>query len=240
MSVATLPTTPARKFSKNPLIAFYQSSIGKKYVVAVTALLLILYVLGHLAGNLQIYMGQNRINAYAQFLHDLGPILWVVRVVLLAAFVIHVMATIQLAQENRLAKPQKYAVAGYQRSTMASRTMIVSGLIVLCFVIYHLLQFTLQVTDPEFREVHDSIGRHDVYRMLILGFKHPLVSLFYVVALFLLTTHLSHGFASVVQTLGINNRKIANLVSTGGQTLAWVVFAGYISIPVTILLGLIK
>ena len=240
MSVATLPTTRARKFSRNPLIAFYQSSIGKKYVVAVTALLLILYVLGHLVGNLQIYLGPDRINAYAKFLHDLGPILWVVRVILLAAFVIHIVATIQLAQENRLAKPQKYAVAGYQRSTMASRTMIVSGLIVLCFVIYHLLQFTLQVTDPEFREVHDSIGRHDVYRMLILGFRHPLVSLFYVIALFLLTTHLSHGFASVVQTLGINNRKIANFVSTGGQTLAWIVFAGYVSIPVTILLGIIR
>jgi succinate dehydrogenase / fumarate reductase cytochrome b subunit len=240
MSVATLPTTPARKFSKNPMIAFYQSSIGKKYVVAVTALLLILYVLGHLVGNLQIYLGQDRINTYAKFLHDLGPILWVVRVILLAGFVIHIVATIQLAQENRLAKPQKYAVAGYQRSTMASRTMIVSGLIVLCFVIYHLLQFTLQVTDPEFREVHDSIGRHDVYRMLILGFRHPLVSLFYVIALFLLTTHLSHGFASVVQSLGINNRKIANFVSTGGQTLAWVVFAGYVSIPVTILLGIIR
>jgi succinate dehydrogenase / fumarate reductase cytochrome b subunit len=240
MSVATLPTTPSRKFSKNPLIAFYQSSIGKKYVVAVTALLLILYVLGHLAGNLQIYMGPDRINTYAKFLHDLGPILWVIRVILLAAFVTHIVATIQLAQENRLAKPQKYAVAGHQRSTMASRTMIISGLIVLCFVIYHLLQFTAQVTDPAFRELHDSIGRHDVYRMLILGFGHPLVSLFYVVALFLLTTHLSHGFASVVQTLGINNRKIANVVSTGGQTLAWVIFAGYISIPVTILLGIVK
>lgn len=240
MSVATVSTVATRKFSKNPLIAFYQSSIGKKYVVALTALLLILYVLGHLLGNLQIYMGPDRINTYAKFLHDLGPILWAVRVFLLAAFVTHIVATIQLAHENRLAKPQKYAIAGYQRSTMASRTMIVSGLIVLCFVIYHLLQFTIQVTDPQFREVHDSLGRHDVYRMLILGFKHPLVSLFYVVGLFLLTTHLSHGFASVVQTLGINNRKITNIVSIGGQSLAWVVFAGYVSIPLTILLGIVR
>jgi|HubBroStandDraft_6_1064221.scaffolds.fasta_scaffold109854_2 succinate dehydrogenase / fumarate reductase cytochrome b subunit len=240
MSVAIPSTAPARKFSKNPLVAFYQSSIGKKYVVAVTALFLILYVLGHLVGNLQIYMGPDRINAYAKFLHDLGPILWAVRVVLIAAFVTHIVATIQLAQENRLAKPQKYAVAGYQRSTTASRTMLISGLIVLCFVIYHLLQFTVQVTDREFREVHDSLGRHDVYRMLILGFRNPFVSLFYIVGLFLLTTHLSHGFASVVQTLGINNRKIANFVSSGGQTLAWVVFAGYISIPVTIFLGIIR
>jgi succinate dehydrogenase cytochrome b subunit len=240
MSVATVSTTPARRFSKNPFIAFYQSSIGKKYVVAITALFLILYVLGHLVGNLQIYMGPDKINWYAQFLHDLGPILWVIRVILIGAFVTHIVATIQLAQENRLAKPQKYAVAGYQRSTLASRTMIVSGLIVLCFVIYHLLQFTLEVTDPEFRKLHDSLGRHDVYRMLILGFRHPLVSLFYVVGLFLLTTHLTHGFASVVQTLGINNRKTANFVSIGGQSLAWLVFAGYVSIPLSILLGIVR
>jgi succinate dehydrogenase / fumarate reductase, cytochrome b subunit len=240
MSVASLSTAPARRFSKNPLIAFYQSSIGKKYVVAVTALVLILYVLGHLLGNLQIYLGPDKINRYAEFLHELGPILWLVRVILIVAFVTHIVATIQLARENRLAKPQKYAVAGYQRSTRASRTMIVSGLIVLCFVIYHLLQFTLLVTDPEFRQLHDSLGRHDVYRMLILGFRHPLVSLFYVVGLFLLTSHLSHGFASVMQTLGINNRKIANFVSIGGQALAWVIFAGYVSIPLTILLGIVR
>ena len=169
MSVASLSTAPARKFSKNPLIAFYQSSIGKKYIVAVTALVLILYVLGHLLGNLQIYLGPDKINRYAEFLHQLGPILWVVRVFLIVAFVTHIVATIQLARKNRRAKPQKYAVASYQRSTRASRTMIVSGLIVLCFVIYHLLQFTLLVTDPEFRQLHDSLGRHDVYRMLILG-----------------------------------------------------------------------
>src|SRR6478672_3483667 len=107
MPEAILSSDPVRKFSKNRAIAFYQSSIGKKIVVGVTALVLILYVLGHLVGNLQIYLGQDRINTYAKFLHDLGPILWAVRVFLLAAFAIHIVATIQLAQENRLAKPQK-------------------------------------------------------------------------------------------------------------------------------------
>ena len=240
MSVATRSAVPVRKFSSNPLIAFYQSSIGKKFVVAVTALILVLYVLGHLLGNLQIYIGQDRINTYAKFLHDLGPILWVIRVFLLTAFVTHIVATIQLAQENRLARPQKYAVAHYERSTIASRTMLVSGLIVLCFVIYHILQFTVLVTDPRYHELHDSSGRHDVYRMLILGFGHPLVSIFYVLALFLLTAHLSHGLASVVQTLGINNRKVAGFVSIGGQTLAWLVFAGYVSIPFAVLFGIIR
>src|SRR5260370_17547300 len=122
---------------------------------------------------------------------------------------------------------------------ISSRTMIISGMILLCFVIYLLLQFTLHVTDPEFRHLHDSLGRPDVYRMLILGFRHPLVSLFYVLGLFLLAGHLSHGFESVTQTLGINNRKISRFVSTGGQTLAWVIFAGYVSIPATILLIII-
>jgi succinate dehydrogenase / fumarate reductase, cytochrome b subunit len=240
MPEATLSSAPVRKFSNNPAIAFYQSSIGKKIVVAFTGLILILYVLGHLIGNLQIYMGRNQINTYAKFLHDLGPILWVIRAVLLAALVTHVVATIQLANENRLAKPQKYAVPAYQRSTLASRTMIMSGLIVLCFVIYHLLHFTIHATNPEFRKLHDSLGRPDVYRMLILGFSNPLVSLFYVLGLFLLTTHLSHGFESVTQTLGINNRKISHYVSTGGQALTWLIFAGYVSIPATILLGIIR
>jgi succinate dehydrogenase / fumarate reductase, cytochrome b subunit len=240
MSAATVSAAPARKLSPNPLVAFYQSSIGKKITVALTGLILIVYVLGHLAGNLQIYLSPERLNAYAEFLHALGPLLWLIRIFLLAAFIIHIVATVQLTLQNRRAKPQKYAVAGYQRSTTASRTMIVSGLIVLCFVIYHLLQFTFQTTNPEFHELRDSVGRHDVYRMVILGFQQPLISLFYALGLFLLTLHLSHGFASVTQTLGINNRKLAGLVSTGGQTLAWVVFAGYVSIPLTILLGIVR
>ena len=240
MSVATASAEPVRKLSRNPLWAFYQSSIGKKTTVAVTGLLLIVYVLGHLVGNLQIYWSAERLNIYAQFLHALGPLLWLIRVGLLAVFIIHVVATVQLTLENRRAKPQKYAVPGYQRSTTASRTMIVSGLIVLCFVIYHLLHFTFEATNPEFHELHDSAGRHDVYRMVVLGFQQPLISIFYVLGLFLLTLHLSHGFASFPQTLGINNRKLEGFISTGGQTLAWSVFAGYVSIPLSILLGIVR
>src|SRR6201989_3048607 len=98
MAVATY--SPSRKFSQNPLIAFYQSSIGKKFVVSVTGLIWVAYVLGHLAGNLQIFLGPDRINAYARFLHDLGPLLWAIRIVLVVALIIHVVATLQLAQEN--------------------------------------------------------------------------------------------------------------------------------------------
>jgi succinate dehydrogenase / fumarate reductase, cytochrome b subunit len=241
-SMSATPTSagPARKLSRNPLLAFYQSSIGKKITVALTGLILILYVLGHLAGNLQIYLSPDRLNTYAEFLRALGPLLWLIRIFLLATFVIHIVATVQLTIQNRRAKPQKYAVPGYRKSTLASRTMIISGLIVLCFVIYHLLHFTFQTTNPEFHELRDSAGRHDVYRMVVLGFQQPVISFFYALGLFLLTLHLSHGFASVTQTLGINNRKLEGFVSTGGQTLAWLVFAGYVSIPLTILLGIVR
>jgi succinate dehydrogenase / fumarate reductase, cytochrome b subunit len=226
--------------AQNPLVSFYRSSIGKKWVVASTALILILYVLGHLLGNLQLFIGPDRINAYAEFLHDLGPLLLAIRLFLVLTLVLHIVATIQLARDNRRAKPAKYAVRAYQTSTLAARTMLISGLIVLCFVIYHLLHFTLEVTNPEYQRLIDPKGRHDVYRMLILGFRNPAIDFFYVLGLFLLCLHLSHGFSSAAQTLGINNRKLTGLFSLGGQTLTWLIFAGYVSIPVAIILGLVR
>ena len=240
MSVATASPAPARKFSSNPVVAFYQSSIGKKVVVAVTGICLMLFVLGHLLGNLQIYLGEEQLNSYSQHLQDLGPLLWIVRIALLAIVVTHIVSTIQLALQNRAAKPQKYVIKGYQRSTLASRTMVISGLIVLCFIIFHLLHFTFQVVHPEFRNLHDAQGRHDVYHMMIAGFRRPLISFFYVLGLFLLANHVSHGFQSVTQTLGINNRKISGLISNCGRIFSWFVFIGFVSIPATILLGIVK
>jgi succinate dehydrogenase / fumarate reductase, cytochrome b subunit len=240
MALATVSPTSVKRFSTNPFVAFYQSSIGKKIVVAVSGLYLIFFVIGHLLGNLEIYLGEDRLNAYAQLLQELGPILWTERIILILAVVVHIVATIQLAVENRVAKPKKYAKSAHQASTLASRTMIYTGLLVICFVVYHLLQFTLMWTNPEYRNLHDALGRHDVYRMVILGFRQPLIAVFYAAAIFFLATHLSHGFESVTQTLGINNRRIGRFISNGGRWLSWLIFAGYVSIPVTILLGLIK
>jgi len=238
--VTTASATPARSFSRNPVRAFYQSSIGKKITVALTGIILIVFVIGHLLGNLEIYLGPEHTNWYAEFLRSTGPLLWIVRIILLAAVIVHIVATVQLTIENRRAKPKKYRVKAPQASTFAGRTMIYSGLLVLCFVIYHLLHFTFQTTNPEFRTLTDGQGRHDVYHMVILGFRQPLISSFYILALFLLSIHLSHGFASVTQTLGINNRKISGVISNGGRVLSWLIFAGYASIPITILLGVLK
>src|SRR6266702_8023213 len=127
--------------------AFYRSSVGKKMIVAVTGIILIVFVIGHLLGNLQIFLGPDWINGYSQHLHDLGPLLWAIRLFLLAAVIIHIYATIQLAIENRRARPEAYVDREYVKATFASRHMVMSGLIVLAFIIYHLAHFTVRVTD---------------------------------------------------------------------------------------------
>ena len=130
---------------------FYKSSIGKKWIVALTGLVLVGYVIGHLIGNLQIFLpDKGQINSYGAFLHAHVILLWVVRIFLLACFGLHILTTIQLAIENRAARPERYAVTKRQQASWAGRTMVWSGLIVLCFVVFHLLHFTAQVVDPSY------------------------------------------------------------------------------------------
>lgn len=224
----------------NPAVVFYHSSIGKKNVVAATAVVLVAYVVGHLIGNLQIYLGANQINTYAALLHSMGPLLWLIRAFLLAALVLHLVAALQLAAENRAARPTGYAQTRHQTSNWASRTMRASGLVVLFFIIFHLLHFTAQVIHPEYRELRDSLGRPDVYRMVITGFQNPLVAGFYIVGILLLTAHLTHGLWSATQTFGINNRKVSRALSWGGALAAWAVAVGYVSIPASVLLGVLR
>lgn len=224
----------------NSITAFLSSSIGRKWLVALTGAALVGFVIGHLIGNLQVFLGPEPLNRYGAFLQGLGELLWVIRLGLLAAFVAHIFFTIQLTRENRRASPAKYAVTGYRRSTTASRTMIVSGLILLCFVIFHLLHFTAQTVDPSFKELHDAHGRHDVYRMMIRGFSNVWASGFYIVGMFLLCQHLSHGIASFPQTLGLNSKRLEPTWKKLGPAMAWAIFAGYVSIPIAVLTGVLK
>jgi succinate dehydrogenase / fumarate reductase cytochrome b subunit len=221
-----------------PLANFVTSSIGRKWIVALTGLVLIAYVIGHLAGNLQIFWSPERLNAYAVFLHSMGPILWLIRFFLIAVFVAHIYFTIKLTTENRAARAIRYAEQVPQRSTTASRTMAISGIIVLCFVIYHLLHFTVQVTDPSIYH-RDPEGHLDVYNMVVLGFKNPFASIFYLLGIFLLTMHLSHGFSSFLQTLGLTTRSTLQNITVGGRVLAWLIFAGYASIPLAVMFGIL-
>ena len=210
-------------------------------IVAVTGVILILFVIGHLLGNLQIYLGPDWINGYSEHLRELGPLLWIIRLFLLAAVVIHIYATIQLAIENRRARPEAYVERQYVKATFASRHMVMSGLIVCAFIIYHIAHFTVRVTDPRFGLLKaDPLGHYDVYSMMVYGFQNNYVSAVYVLGLFLLALHLSHGSSSFFQSLGFNDKKLTPRLALSGRILAWLLFIGYTSIPVAIILGLIK
>jgi succinate dehydrogenase / fumarate reductase cytochrome b subunit len=235
------PFVTAPKSSVSILAAFYHSSVGKKMIVAITGIILILFVVGHLLGNLQIFLGPDWINGYSQHLRDLGPLLWMIRIFLLLAVVVHIYVTIQLAIQNRRARPEPYIDKEHVKATFASRHMVMSGLIVLAFIIYHLAHFTVRVTDPRFGLLRaDPLNRYDVYSMMVYGFQNYLVSGFYVLGLFLLTLHLSHGSSSFFQSLGLNDQKLAPRLAVGGRIFAWLLFVGYTSIPVAVLLGLVK
>jgi succinate dehydrogenase / fumarate reductase cytochrome b subunit len=233
--------SPRTKFLVNIFAAFYRSSVGKKMIVAVTGIILILFVVGHLLGNLQIFLGPDWINGYSQHLRDLGPLLWAVRLFLTVTVIIHIYVTIQLAIENRRARPASYIDRHYVKADFSSRHMVMSGLIVLAFILYHLAHFTVRVTDPRFGLLKaDPLGHYDVYSMMVYGFKNYYVSGFYVLGLFLLALHLSHGSSSFFQSLGLNDKKLTPRFALGGRIFAWLLFIGYTSIPVAILLGLIK
>jgi succinate dehydrogenase / fumarate reductase cytochrome b subunit len=210
-------------------------------VVAITGVILILFVIGHLLGNLQIFLGPDWINSYAQHLRDLGPFLWVIRAFLLVTVILHIYYTIRLAIENRRARGSAYIKKEPVKATFASRHMAMSGLIVLAFIVYHLAHFTVRVADPRFALLKaDPLNRYDVYSMMVFGFQNVIVSAFYVLAMFLLTLHLTHGASSFFQSLGLNDKKLTPQLARLGRVFAWLIFIGYTSIPVSVLLGLIK
>jgi len=225
----------------NALSAFYHSSVGKKMIVALSGIILILFVIGHLLGNLQIFLGPDWINGYSQHLRDLGPILWIIRIFLLTTVIVHIYVTIRLAIDNRRARPEAYIDKQHVKATFASRHMVMSGLIVLAFIIYHIAHFTVRVTDRRFALLKaDPLNHYDVYSMMVYGFQSIYVSSFYVLGLFLLALHLSHGSSSFFQSLGLNNKTLTPRLAFGGRVFAWLLFLGYTSIPIAVLLGLVK
>ena len=213
------------------------SSLGKKCLTAVTGAGLFVFVIGHLLGNLQIFLGREAINRYGHFLQTTPEILWPARIGLLAFVIIHIWTSIALTIENRAARNQKYEVKKVVDASLASRTMIWSGGIIFAFVGFHLAHYTLMVVHPEYRNLHDFQGRHDVFRMMILGFSNVWVSGFYMLGVGLLCVHLSHGTSAMFQSLGLKNETYAACIDRAAKVVAILIFVGYISIPVAILLG---
>ncbi len=215
------------------------SSLGRKYVMALSGVLLLGFVVAHLAGNLLVFAGPEALNAYAKKLRLLGPGLWAARLGLLGLAAVHVVTSIQLAIENRRARPQPYAVVRHSASTLAGRTMVLSGLLVLAYLVYHLAHFTWQTAHPAVAHLTDSSGRHDVYRMVVLSFQQPAIVLAYVLGVGLVGLHLSHGIGSSCQTLGVTNERVVEAVRRAGRLIAWALFLGYAAIPAAVLLGVV-
>lgn len=237
MSVAPVSTGVRQP---NPLLVFIRSSIGKKWIVGVSGALLVFFVLAHLAGNLTIYIGPygEGINRYAEALHASSLVLWGARGGLLVVFLIHIGTTLWLVLENRRARPQRYAVNARVQSTIFVRTMALSGLVVLSFLIFHVLQFAAGLSPHS--HLYDMDGRHDVAAMIILSFHNPWVSGFYLLSLVLLGMHLSHGISSLFQTFGVNGRKAHGVIRCGAVALAWILMAGFASIPLASVAGCLK
>lgn len=272
-----------------------RSSIAKKAVVAITGLLMFGFVIGHMVGNLQIFLGRETINNYAEFLHSMPELLWLVRFGLLAAVVLHIVFTIWVTRENRASRPQRYVMERTVRASPASRTMLLSGLLVLAFIVYHLLHFTAHVTNPDYKQYYEHQGRpvtlvnfepaqvgvgqeqadahaaaeastpgddissraaraiqeipadsvaeqerreyrRDVYRMVILGFRDPLIAFTYIFAQVLLGLHLSHGASAMFQTLGLTIPKYRRAMFLVGPVTATIIVLGNVAIPAVILL----
>ena len=206
-------------------------------MVAVTGVILLLFVIGHLLGNLQFFAGPHVINEYGTKLRHL-PFggLWVVRIGMLAAVVLHIATTIMLVLENRKAKGAGNVFKANVQAKIATRLMALSGIILLGYIVFHLLHFTTHNVNPAYANWKDGED-HDVYRMMVSGFSNIGISIFYIVAMVLLAMHLSHGAASLFQTLGLRTKRLACCLGLCAQVFAWVLCAGYVSIPVAVMAG---
>jgi succinate dehydrogenase / fumarate reductase cytochrome b subunit len=250
------------------ITGIFKTSLGRKYLMAITGAGLFGFVVMHMLGNLLVFAGPAAINEYAAKLQALGPLLWVARIGLLGMVGLHIWSAIKLTSENREARTVEYDAAAepvdaHRRGDIvakfAARTMIFSGLIIAAFAFYHLAHFTWKVPqingagteDFELYYVADDFttplaeGKEgkdhaDVFKMIVTGFQVPAVSVFYVVAVGLLCFHLSHGLSAMFQSLGVKNKNIAPWMDGFAVGASALIFLGYISIPVSVLVGFIK
>ncbi len=208
--------------------------------MTITGQLMVIFVIVHVLGNSTIYVSW--LNAYAAGLHAFPPFLWAIRLMMIASVLLHIYLGIVVTLENRASKPQAYAITRNLSATFAGRNMIWSGALIFSFLIYHLLQFTFQVTDPAIAAIRnlDAAGRPDVLSMVVQSFQHINIVLVYLVSLTALLLHLTHGIQSSFQTWGLNNDRSLPIMIKAGTMTAVVLFLGYIAIPMVIVFGVLK
>jgi succinate dehydrogenase / fumarate reductase cytochrome b subunit len=216
-------------------LRFWQTTVGKKAVMAVTGVILFGFVVGHLIGNLQIFLPPEKINHYSNTLKSLPALVWGARIILLLAVGLHIWSSFQLWLLQRAARPVSYVKKANLNSTYASRTMLWSGPILLAFVIFHLLHLTFGAVHPG-----GPFDEQNVYNNIVLGFQFWPLSLFYIIAMIMLCYHLYHGLWSVFQSLGFSHPVYTPWLLLFAKIVAIVIGAGNISIPIAVLSGFIK
>jgi succinate dehydrogenase / fumarate reductase cytochrome b subunit len=221
-------------------LTLYHSMIGKKVIMAVSGIILWGYVLLHMLGNLKIFTGAEHFNEYAVWLREVGQpflphegLLWIIRLILLAALILHVVSGVQVAQMERAARPTAYAVRKNLTSSPAGRSMFWGGLAIGLFIIYHLLHFTFGVLQSDFQ------GYEQVYHNVVVGFSNPIVSLIYIAAMVALGLHLYHGLWSMAQTLHWRSRRSHSAWLAFATAFAVLIAGGNILIPLAVLLGIV-
>lgn len=241
------------------LCDFVKSTIGRKILMALTGIVLVLFVLGHMLGNLQVFLGPDAINAYAYKLHHVMPaaLLWSIRLFLIVCISVHLWAAVSLTVDNRRARPESYSIKKSVQATYAARTMRMSGVILLAFILFHIAHYTARVIPgKEYnQQIEDVVLMKDgkpviedgrpvmtfnVYNMMIEGFKVWWVSVFYIVATGLLCLHLAHGFSSMFQTLGLRNRNWRGFLDRFALAYGLIVFLGFAIIPIAVLSGILE
>jgi len=218
-----------------PFIDFVRSSIGSKMLMGLTGIALVLFAIIHMAANLQIFAGPAAINHYGHSLRQIPALLWGVRGGLLLIVVIHIVSAVRLSAANRAARPVKYAYTDYRAAGYASRTMVLSGLILFAFIAFHLAHYTLLWVDSSYTSFTDELGRHDIYHMVIVGFGNYGVSALYIISVGLLCAHLSHGIPSFFQSLGLRHPRYTPFVDKAGPVVALLIFLGFISVPIAVM-----
>ncbi len=212
-------------------------TLSYKFLMAITGIVLVGFLVAHLSGNLLLFAGADAINQYAMKLREFPALLWVARIILIVSAVGHIFAGVKLSILNSKARPVRYASSKRQKANWASQSMIVSGLIVLAFVVYHLAHFTFKWTH---KETFAFLEEHDVYSMAILSFQSPWVTGFYVLSVSLLMVHLYHGIRSFFQTLGLNHPKYNCTIQFATKGLSVVLALGFLSLPLSIFFKFIE
>lgn len=221
----------------------YASSIGKKLVMAITGLIIFGFAVGHMSGNLLIFLGPEVFNDYAHTLQSSGPLLWGTRITLLIAFPLHIFSAIQLKQQNAAARPQAYGQLTAQASTLSSRTMIYGGIVLLLFIAYHILHFTLHLTQPGLDGMTMLNGEevHDAYGMVVTGFTAGAMGWahvgLYLAAMVALGLHLYHGVWSALQSMGLNHPKYNAMRKQAAAAFAFIIAIGFSLGPILTAVG---